>query len=67
MSCSKVGFVAKEGCRKLRRLSEAHADDPILSKRLTISMDKQFLFTDYQNFPKRPRFFSHWTLHALSG
>lgn len=42
--------------QRLRRLSEAHADDLILSKRLVILKDKQFLFTDYLNFPKPPLF-----------
>jgi hypothetical protein len=36
--------------QRLRRLHEAYGDDPILSKRLTILKDKQFLFTDYLNF-----------------
>lgn len=42
--------------QRLRRLSEAHADDPILSKRLAILKDKQFLFTDYLNFPSASPF-----------
>lgn len=42
--------------QRLRRLSEAHADDLILSKRLVILKDKQFLFTDYLNFPQASPF-----------
>ena len=42
--------------QRLRRLSEAHAGDPILSKRLAILKDKQFLFTDYLNFPSASPF-----------
>ena len=42
--------------QRLRRLSEAYGDDPILSKRLVILKDKQFLFTDYLNFPQASPF-----------
>ena len=42
--------------QRLRRLSETYGDDPILSKRLAILKDKQFLFTDYLNFPQASPF-----------
>lgn len=42
--------------QRLRRLEETYGDDPILSKRLTILKDKQFLFTDYLNFPNASPF-----------
>jgi len=35
--------------QRLRRLEETYKHDPILSKRLSILNDKQFLFTDYLN------------------
>jgi len=43
-------------CRKKKRLSEAHADDPILSKRLTILDGQAVPLHGLSNFPKRPRF-----------
>lgn len=38
--------------QRLRRLLETYGEDPVLSKRLAILKDKQFLFTDYLNFPQ---------------
>lgn len=42
--------------QRLRRLEETYKHDPILSKRLSILNDKQFLFTDYLNFPNASAF-----------
>ncbi len=42
--------------RRLRRLSETYANEPILSKRLNILEDKQLLFTAYLDFPQASPF-----------